>query len=472
MNLVLTLTNFLFPLITFPYVSRILLPEGTGKVAFAYAIVSYFSIFASFGVANYGIRACAKVRDNKDQLSKTVQEILIINLVITLFVYLIFWICIEFIDVFRSERKLFWISSLNIILTVIGVEWLYKGLERYQYITVRSVIFKIISLILVFTLVKSKNDYIIYAFVMIFATVGSGIINLLNLNRLITLELYTNYNFKKHIKPMAVFFVTTIAVAFYVYVSIALLGLMTDSKEVGYYDVAYRIRNVMVSIVTTLGAVLLPRLSYYVAHNMNDEFNRIIKKSMQFIFLLSLPLVVFCFIFSDNIIFILAGEAYYSASQPLKILSFIILIVGVSNLTGIQMLIPLGKEKYLCYSVVLAAAINMLLNLILIPIYGATGTAISVVLAEISILIYQIYILRSYAQVLFGKISYIRIIIALILATNLSIWVNAIPNYNEIIVFFVSASLFFICYFGFLFISKEPFILSILNQIKTKLIKN
>lgn len=472
MNMLLTVSNFLFPLITFPYVSRVLSPIGTGKVAFAYSIVSYFSIFAAFGVANYGIRACAQVRDNKEKLSKTVQEILLINLGLMSFVYLIYFLGVAFIPELKSEKTLFLISGLNILFTIVGVEWLYKGIEQYFYITVRSIIFKLLAFILVFTCVKTEEDYPIYAFIIIFATVGSGIVNLFNLRKIIIIKCFKNYNFKQHIKPMLTFFITTIAVAFYVNVSVALLGFIQGNEEVGYYNAAYRIKDVMVSIVTSLGAVLLPRLSYYIENNMQDKFNDIVSKSTRFIFVLSLPLVVFCILFAKPSVLILAGTAYSGSIIPLQILALIIFIVGLSNLTGIQMLIPLKKEKYLCYSVVIAAVINMVLNLILIPQYGAIGAAISVMTAEASILIYQVYILRSYSQVLFGGISYIRIIIALMLAIALSMWLNAYLSYNEVIVFLISASLFFICYFSFLLLSKEPFIFTILNQIKSKLIKN
>ncbi|WGE54972.1 oligosaccharide flippase family protein [Actinobacillus equuli subsp. equuli] len=470
--MLLTVSNFLFPLITFPYVSRVLNPVGTGKVAFAYSIVSYFSIFAAFGVANYGIRACAQVRDNKEKLSKTVQEILCINIVLMSFVYFVYFLSVAFIPELKAEKTLFLISGLNILFAIVGVEWLYKGIEQYSYITIRSIIFKFIAFFLVFACVKTEADYSVYAFIIIFATVGSGIVNLYNLRKIIIIKRFENYDFKSHLKPMMTFFITTIAVAFYVNVSVALLGFIQGNEEVGYYNAAYRIKDVMVSIITSLGAVLLPRLSYYIENNMQDKFNEIVSKSTQFIFILSIPLVIFCILFAKPSVLILAGSAYSGSIVPLQVLALIIFIVGLSNLTGIQMLIPLKKEQYLCYSVVIAAVINMVFNLILIPQYGAIGVAVSVVVAEVSILIYQIYILRSYFQVLFGSISYIKVMLAVTFATSLSMWLNIYLHYNEIIVFLVSASLFFICYFGVLLLSKEPFIFSILNQIKSKLIKN
>lgn len=472
MNMLLTISNFLFPLITFPYVSRVLSPIGTGKVAFSYSIVSYFSIFAAFGVANYGIRACAQVRNNKEELSKTVQEILFINIFLMSLIYVIYFIGVVFIPELKAEKTLFLISGLNILFTIIGVEWLYKGIEQYFYITIRSIVFKIIAFILVFTCINDSEDYAIYAFIIIFATVGSGIVNLYNLRKIIFIKYLGDYNFKRHLKPMMTFFITTIAVAFYVNVSVALLGFIQGNEEVGYYNAAYRIKDVMVSITTSLGAVLLPRLSYYIENNMKDKFNDIVSKSTRFIFVLSLPLVSFCILFAKESVLILAGPDYSGSIIPLQILSLIIFIVGLSNLTGIQMLIPLKKEKYLCYSVVIAAVINMLLNLFLIPKYGAIGAAISVMIAELMILLYQLYILKSYLKILFSKISYVKIIISLLLSISSSFGIGLILMYNEYIVFLISSGFFFICYFGGLLLLKEPFTFSVLNQIRIKLIKS
>lgn len=472
MNMILTVSNFLFPLITFPYVSRVLNPVGTGKVAFAYSIVSYFTIIAAFGVANYGIRACAQVRDNKDLLSKTVQEIMIINVVLMLVAYFMYFLGVFFVTDMYVEKKLFFISGLNIIFTILSIEWLYKGIEQYFYITVRSIIFKFIAFVLIFVFVKSPEDYAIYAFIIIFATVGSGIVNLINLKNIIYLKRYTSYNVKKHIRPMATFFIITIAVAFYVYVSVAMLGFMKGNQEVGYYNAAYRIKDVMVSIITALGAVLLPRLSYYIENGMHDKFNEVIEKSMQFIFITSLPLVIFCIIFARDAVLILAGQAYEGAIAPLQILAAIIFIVGVSNLTGIQMLIPLKKEKYLCYSVVSAAVISTIINLLLTPTYGSIGTAVSVLIAELSIAIFQIIVLKKYINVLFGKVEFIKILLALVISSATVVWINTALDPNSFYMFVVRASIFFVIYFLVLMIMKEVFIIEIFKHIKAKVFRS
>ena len=169
MNIILTMSNFIFPLITFPYVSRVLLPDGTGRVSFATSLVSYFAMFAQLGIPTYGIRACAKVRDDRKELTRTAQELLIINVVMSIISYAILFVALFTIPRLREDRTLYLVLSLTIILTSIGMEWLYKALEQYKYITIRSIIFKFVALIAMFALVHSKSDYVIYGGLTIFA---------------------------------------------------------------------------------------------------------------------------------------------------------------------------------------------------------------------------------------------------------------------------------------------------------------
>ena len=188
MNIILTMSSFIFPVITFPYVSRILLPEGTGKVAFATSLISYFSMFAQLGIPTYGIRACAKVRDNRNELSKTVHELLIVNLGMCVISYVALFMALRYVPRLAEDKSLYVIMSFTIVLTSIGMEWLYKALEQYTYITCRSVIFKFIALIAMFLLVHEKSDYIIYGGITIFASSASSVLNLINAHKYIDLK--------------------------------------------------------------------------------------------------------------------------------------------------------------------------------------------------------------------------------------------------------------------------------------------
>ena len=272
MNALLTMSQFIFPLITFPYVSRILLPEGTGKVSFATSVISYFAMFAQLGIPTYGIRACARIRDDKEKLTRTVQELFIINFTMSLISYLALFGAIILVPRLRQDKILFLIVSLTILFNAIGMEWLYKALEQYTYITIRSIIFKFIALILMFLLIHQKNDYVIYGGISILASSASNIFNFIHVHKYISLKPVGNYNFKRHLKAVAVFFAMSCATTVYTHLDTVMLGFMATDTDVGYYNAAVKIKTILVSIVTSLSVVLLPRASYYVEHNELEKF--------------------------------------------------------------------------------------------------------------------------------------------------------------------------------------------------------
>lgn len=205
MNAVLTISAFIFPLISFPYVSRILGPSGTGNVSFATSIVAYFALFAQLGIPTYGIRATARVRDDKELLSRTVQEIFIINILMSILTYIVFFVVLNIVPQMSDDKLLFMIVSSTIFFNAIGMDWLYKGLEKYTYITTVSILFKFIALILMFILIHQKRDYVIYGAISIFAASASNICNLLNVHKYIYLKPIGNYDFKVHLRPICIF---------------------------------------------------------------------------------------------------------------------------------------------------------------------------------------------------------------------------------------------------------------------------
>ena len=471
MNFILTVSNFLFPLIIFPYVSRVLLPEGTGKVAFALSIVSYFTLFASFGVATYGIRAIAQVRDDKDRLSKTMHELLFINIISMIIVYIALVIAISVVPKFAMEKELFWVTSLFVLFTIIGIEWLYKGLEKYQYITIRTIVFKIASLFLVFLFVKEKSDYIIFAFISIFAIVGSGVLNLINSRKLINYTLYSEYEFKKHLKPMFVLFLTSMAIAIYTSLDEGLLGLLSSPEQVGYYNAAVRIKGILFTLITSLGVVLLPRLSYYVENHMETEFHEALAKSTNFIIVIAASVVIFFTLFAKETILILAGENYVASIIPLQIVVWALILSAITNILGIQILLPLKKDKQLLFSVLCAATVDVIANFLLVPKLAAVGTALSVIAAELSVLIVQMIILRQYIKILFSGLQLHKIIIALLIAIACALFVREIVvNTSTLIIFLCSSSVFFLAYFIILLLLKEKFIMYVYHTIYTKFI--
>ena len=349
MNSILTMSSFIFPLITFPYVSRILLPSGIGKVSLATSVITYFTMFAQLGIPTYGIRACAKVRDNRKELTKVSQELLIISIIMSAISYMILFILLFSVSKFRCEKELYVILSFTILLTAIGMEWLYKALEQYTYITMRSVIFKFIALIAMFFLVHKQTDYVVYGGITIFAASASNILNLFNAYKYINLKPVGNYNFKRHIKPVLIFFAMSCATTIYTNLDTVMLGFMTTDADVGYYNAAVKIKVILVSVVTSLGTVLLPRASYYIQMGELKEFRRITRKALNFVFLMAMPLMLYFIYFAKEGIFFLSGDNYVGAIIPMQVIMPTLLLIGITNILGIQILVPTGREKIVLF---------------------------------------------------------------------------------------------------------------------------
>lgn len=464
MNVMLTMSSFIFPLITFPYVSRILLPIGTGKVSFATSIVTYFSMFAQLGIPTYGIRVCATVRDDRKKLSKVAQELLIINLVMCILSYAVLFIAIFTVPRLKEEKNLYIILSFTIILTSIGMEWLYKALEQYTYITMRSVFFKFVALVAMFLLVHKQEDYILYGGITIMAASASNVLNLVNVHKYIDLKPIGNYDFKRHIKPIVIFFAMSCATTIYTNLDTVMLGFMATDADVGYYNAAVKIKSILVSVVTSLGAVLLPRASYYIQQGELKQFRRITSKALTFVFLIATPLMVYFIYFAKEGIYFLSGSAYESAVVPMQLIMPTLLLIGITNILGIQMLIPMGKEKVVLYSEIWGAVVDVIINAILIPKYAFAGAAIGTLIAEFVVFVVQFRFLKDEVKDAFKRIHYGRILIAILLSSIGSLWIKhfLVGNFKVLV---MSAVAYFGIYGIVLLLFREEMVVEIVDTV-------
>lgn len=467
MNVLLTLSTFIFPLITFPYVSRVLTPIGTGKVAMATSFIQYFVMFAQLGIPTYGIRAVAKVRDNREKLTKTVHELLLISAATSLLAYIILFICIPTIPRIAAEKPLYYIMSTNIFLNCIGMEWMYRGLEQYTYITVRSIIFKFIALVAMFLFIHEQQDYVIYGVTSIVASSLSYVLNFVNARKYIDMKWVGGYDFKPHLKAVAIFLAMSVATTVYTHLDTVMLGFMTTDADLGYYNAAVKIKTVLVSIVTSLGAVLLPRASYYVEHKRMKDFKIIAAKALDFVFVAAVPVTIFFIYFARQGIMLLSGDAYMGSIQPMQILMPTTLFIGITNILGIQILVPLGKERSVLNSEILGAIIDLILNFILIPKYAATGAAIGTLVAEFGVLIYQVVVLWTVIRPLLRKISYAKILVASFLSLAATFWIPALGLKN-IYTLAIASVMFFGIYLLYLIVRKEPIALEAVQFVLRK----
>ena len=469
MNAMLTMSSFLFPLISFPYVSRILGPEGTGRVDFATSLIAYFLMFAQLGIPTYGVRACAKVRDDKHLLTKTAQELLIINLVMSVLAYGALAVGLIAVPALREDRMLYILVSLTIIFNTIGMEWLYKALEQYTYITVRSIAFKVVSLVAMFLLIRSKDDYLIYGGITILASSASFLMNFVHARKYISLRPVGGYEFKPHLKAVMVFFAMACATTVYTNMDKVMLGLFLGPASVygGYYAAATRIKSILVSIVTSLGTVLLPRASYYVQNGQMDEFRKISRKALNFVVLAATPLTLYFIFFARQGILLLSGSKYLGAVAPMQLIMPTLLFIGLTNILGIQILVPTGREKVVLYSVIVGAVTDVVCNLLLIPRYAAAGAAASNMIAELMVLIFQIVALRREVGSAFRSIAYWKIGLALVAASSASLWVVGL-GLGSFLSLALSACLFFGAYGVVLLVTREPLVREVCGQFLGK----
>ena len=394
LNIIKQFMNLIFPLITFPYSSRILNPEGIGKVNFALSIVSYFAMFASLGIGKYATREAAKVRDDRFLLSKFAKEILTINFSTTFLSYLLFFIAVFTVPQFSSIKVLLCICSSTILFSTLGVEWIYNAKEEYVYITVRGMVFQVISLILLFVLVHKPEDFMQYAAINVISSVGSNILNFINLRRFIDFKLKIKKELKKHFKPILILFGATIAISLYNELDKTMIGFLSSEKQVGFYSASTKISKLVISIITAILTVISPRLSNYAEHN-KEKYNELLKTTFNVILMLCLPFFAGLILMAKPLTLLFCGENFLPSVIIMQVMAFIIVDIPLATFIHTQIFIPLRKDVYTFYSVLTGCIINALCNVFLILKFKALGAGIATVIAETSVTIISFIFVRK-----------------------------------------------------------------------------
>ena len=387
--------NLAFPLITFPYASRILNPDGIGKINFANSVVAFFVTLALLGTNSYATREAARIRDDKKALSLFTKEILTINIFSTAFSYLLFFILTFSVPKFSAYTVLLLICSLKIFFMIFGMDWLYTATEEFRYITIRSIFFQILSLAFLFIFVHTEDDLYWYAIFGIVSAVGSNIFNFFHARKYINFFQKGSLHIKQHLKPIFIFFGMTIATNVYTVLDTTMLGFLTTDTEIGYYSAATKIVKMVIGILTAISAVLLPRLSYHAEKGQDSAFSSLVEKSIIIFWMLSIPMCAGLFLLAKPILLLFSGGSFIEALYPMRIITPIIFIISTASLLG-SPLSALRKEKISLIAVIIGAVANFVCNIILIPKFGAKGAAIGTVIAETSVTLFQALFLLRY----------------------------------------------------------------------------
>lgn len=380
--------SVIFPLITYPYAFRVLHAEGIGKVNYALSIIGYFSLIAALGISTYAVREGAKLRNDKYKFNKFCNQIFTINIATSIFSYVLLFFCVCNFKILSEYKSLIVLLSLSIGLSTLGVEWINTIYEDFLYVTVRSIIIYILTLVLLFVLVKDESDILQYAFLTV---ANSGLICISNwfyCRRYVHVKLIKEIELKKHIKPILTIFANSVATTIYVNADTTMIGLFSGDYYVGLYSIAVKIYNVVKTMLAAVYSVAIPRISFYIGQNKKDKVKQVFTSVSTALTIILLPAGVGLATISREIVIIMGGTEYLASSFTLQILSFSLIGAIFGGLFTYCLNIPLGREAINVKATSISAVINIGLNIFIIPLFKHNGAAFTTAVAEFFVLFY------------------------------------------------------------------------------------
>lgn len=467
LNLINTGTQMLFPLITFPYVCRVIEADGIGQINFFQSIISYISLFTCLGIPMYAIREIARDRSDVVQMNRTAMEILLLHSMLTLLGYAIVAILCLTVPQIQVNIPLFLILSLTIFFTAIGCEWFYRGIEDFKYITIRGFIIKTVSVVLLFIFVKSKTDLLYYGCYTVFGVLGGNIFNFFRLRKYIHREniIFSELHIKRHVKPVLKVFSFSVVTSIYLQLNTVLLGFLKNALAVGYFAAATKVMQMLLMMSSCLGSVMMPRASHLIAENKEDEFNRLIQKSYDFTMAIALPMTIGLIFCAPSLITALCGVKFEHSILPSQIIAPIILMVAISNVFGIQVLFPKGKINIVTLCCVIGAVADLILNLCLIPFFSYIGTSIAYLGAEVATTVSMYFIGRRYIPIIYFKKSHLTYALGCIVMA-FALYGLSLLQLPTLTILLLQACCGVLAYFIILCICKDEMLVQILSKIK------
>lgn len=470
LNVIKQLCAIIFPLVTIPYVTRILHATNYGKVNFSSSIISYFSLIAQLGIVSYAIREGAKLRDDKRKIEQFSNEVFSINLITTIIAYILLGLAILISSKLQDYYLLLIIQSTVIIFTTLGADWVNNIYEDFLYITIRSIAVQAISLILMFVLVHDEDDYIVYAVVTVCAQIGVNILNVFYIRKYLHIKPTIHLRIKNHIKPILYLFFNNVAMTIYINSDITMLGFMVNDAAVGIYNIATKIYMVIKHIINAIVTVTLPRLSAYVENEDKRPYHNLLERVFESIITVLFPAITGLLILSKPIILLLSDIEYIQAVKVLQILSISLIFAVFGGFFTICILVPNRMDKALLIATSIAAGINIILNIFLIPLWSYNGAAITTAIAELFVLI----ITRHYAKKIYDIKCSLRTIISVLIGCFIILFICISINYlfqSNLVIVTLSVLLSCLAYGLIMYWLKNPLVCGVVNNLINKMKK-
>ena len=409
-NIIYQVLNLIFPLLTSVYVSRIILEDGIGRVAYAQNIASYFVSIAALGFPAYGIREIAKVAKSTDEKNKAFSEMFLINLISTAATVFVYLLLISQVQSFKENIQLYLAVGISVFLNFANIDWLYQGEEEYGYITLRSLLIKGISFIALLILVRTKNDYVKYAYISSIGTACNYLCNLIHARKFVSFTV-KGLNLRRHLKPLAVLTVSSILGNIYNKIDVTMLGTMCTESVVGYYSNAHKIILILITCCISISAAFMPRFSFYY-QNDKQAFDNLVEKGVNVLLMITIPACVGLLFLSKPVILLLFGINFYPSGITLAIFAPMIIIRSIGDLLCYQLLISIGQEKKRLFASFAAALVNVGLNALLIPSMAQNGAAVASVISELVVNGYLLIFVAKNVKIRLNIVTLIKTIVA------------------------------------------------------------
>lgn len=397
-NVSYQLLTLLLPLITVPYVSKILGASGIGDYAFTYANTQYFVLFGMVGITLYGNREIAYVRDNPKKLKETFFSIYVLQLITTTISLLLFALFFIYLN-HQEYRVLYAVQGITILAALFDISWLFMGLEQFKKTVIRNTLVKLVSLISIFIFVKQPTDIIIYTAILTLSNLIGNLTFWAYIPKIFTLKNIQVTKISIHFKASLGLFIPQIAIQIYVLLDRTLLGVLSNTVEVGYYENSQKIVKIILTLATAIGTVMMPKIANTVSSGDLDRVKYYIRNSFFFVSALSFPLMFGLMGIARQLSPWFFTDQFEGIDTLLIISSSIILAISWSNVIGTQLLIPLNKIKEFTVSVTVGAVINLILNLMILKYLGSVGACISTIIAEFAVTGVQLYFIRRFINI-------------------------------------------------------------------------
>lgn len=468
LNVLLTASNSIVALLTIPYISRVLTVEGNGAVSFAQSVSGWLGVFCTIGIPVYGMRECAKNRDSKEELSKIVYELLLIITFFTTLTSLVFLSLIFFLPSFRTDATLMIFFLIGMIFNSYGIEWFYRGIENYIFITSRAIFFKITTLILIFVFVNNENDYLVYGFILSVVVVLNNIINISQLRKYITFRGISNLEIRSHFRSIRMFAISEICITAYTNLDMVLLGLLSGNYEVGIYQLAVKCKTMLNAVAWALCSSVSSRVSYEYQRKNLARCKELWNKSFLFILLFVLSIFFYTLVYGDYVVIFLSSEKYMNSVLPLQISCIALIFLSLNHFLSYAVLVPVGKENVLMKSNIVGAILCLLFNLFFDSVWGAIGAACSITLGEMFVFAVNFKAANRTVAGAIKKKEVLKISVSIILSCMLLIPIHKYVVLSIFPTLLLSACLYFTLIFSLLIVLKSSITIGILSRLLRK----